>query len=64
MKPYNLVKHKTFIDMLTTLNPRYILTSRKYFSKNSILKLYNDTVAKIKYELAMIKTSKVSITTD
>lgn len=64
MQPYNLVEHETFIDMINTLNPRYTLPSRKYFSKNSIPKLYNDTVEKIKYELALIKTSQVSVTTD
>lgn len=64
MQPYNLVEHQTFIDMCKTLNPRYTVPSRKYFSKQGIPKLYNETVDKVKYNLALVKTSEVSATTD
>lgn len=64
MQPYNLVEHKAFTDMVNLFNPRYKLPSRKYFSKNEIPKLYNDTVEKIKHKLVKINNSNISITTD
>lgn len=64
MQPYNLVERKPFIDMVKSLNPRYKLPSRKYFSKTGIPKLYNDTVEKMQQELARVKEEEVSITTD
>lgn len=64
MQPYNLVENKAFIDMINTLNPRYKLPGRKYFSQTGIPKLYNDVVEKIKQELALVSTSDISITSD
>ncbi|CAL1281113.1 unnamed protein product [Larinioides sclopetarius] len=64
MQPYNIVESPPFVDMVRTLNPRYKLPGRKYFSKNAISKLFNDTKEKIKNELTLVKSNNVCITTD
>lgn len=43
MQPYSIVECPPFIEMVKTLNPRYKLPGRKYFSQNAIPKLYNET---------------------
>nr|XP_028576607.1 zinc finger BED domain-containing protein 1-like isoform X2 [Podarcis muralis] len=64
MQPYNTVEHPKFIQMVNTLNPRYRLPSRKYFTTTGVPKLYSDTVEKMKREIQRQSESEVAITTD
>ena len=48
MQPYSLVDEEPFREMVKTLNPRYIMPGRKYFSNTAIPKLYLDAVEKLK----------------
>jgi hypothetical protein len=64
MQPFNIVECQPFVEMVKTLNPRYTLPGRKYFSKTSIPKLFNETKQKIKSDLCLTRNNNVSITTD
>lgn len=64
MQPFNVVASQTFINMIKTFNPRYMVPSRKHFSKTVIPKLYNDVVENIKKELLSADGNDVCITTD
>lgn len=51
MQPFSLVEEESFKKMIKTLNPRYTLPSRKYFSGIAIPKLYNDAVEQLKAKI-------------
>lgn len=40
MQPYSLVDDEPFRQMVKTLNPRYTMPGRKYFSNTAVPKLY------------------------
>lgn len=50
--------------MIKTMNPRYKLPGRKYFSTVAIPRLYTDTVEKEKKELSRVNSFDVAITVD
>lgn len=64
MQPFSLVEEESFKKMIKTLNPRYTLPGRKYFSGTAIPKLYNDAVEQIKAIIPQGQGNYSSITCD
>ena len=62
MRPYSIVESEGFKQMISTLEPKYKLPSRTYFSDNVIPELYKETHATVLNELKA--ASMVSLTTD
>ncbi|XP_038591229.1 E3 SUMO-protein ligase ZBED1-like [Micropterus salmoides] len=62
MVPIYTVEKTGFINLIKTLDPRYELPSRKYFSEVALPKLYNITREKVSRELGEL--SFYSATTD
>ena len=62
MRPYSIVKSEGFKQMISTLEPKYKLPSRTYFSDNVIPELYKETRATVLNKLKA--ASMVSLTTD
>lgn len=64
MQPYSLVDDETFRQMVKTLNPRYTMPGRKYFSNTAVPKLYLEAVEKLKGILPRSSNEYLSITCD
>ncbi|GBM95269.1 Zinc finger BED domain-containing protein 1 [Araneus ventricosus] len=65
LQPYNIVESQPFINMVKTLNPRYKIRGRIFFSETSIPKLYNETIERIKKEISLTQVKDIfAITTD
>ena len=62
MRPYSIVESEGFKQMISTLELKYKLPSRTYFSDNVIPELYKETHATVLNELKA--ASMVSLTTD
>lgn len=64
MQPYSLVDDEQFRQLVKTLNPRYIMPGRKYFSNTAVPKLYLEAVEKLKGILPKSGNEHLSITCD
>lgn len=62
MVPLSTVEKRGFREMVKTLDPRYVLPSRNYFSRTAIPDLY--TIHRAKVEAALANVSHFSATTD
>ena len=62
LRPLSVVEESGFRDMIKTLDPRYTLPSRPYFSESVIPKMYEETASEVKSSLA--EASVVALTTD
>ena len=61
-KPFTVVGHTGFSQLLKLLEPRYNLPSDKYFSETLIPEMYQKVCAKVRDSLSSV--SHVSVTTD
>lgn len=64
MQPDNLVERKPFVNMIRYLNPSYDLPDVKYFTTIGIPHLYNDTLVKLRMEIALVKDENFTVTMD
>ena len=55
MQPFIIVESKPFVKMVKTINSRYILPGRKYFSKHSVPKPFIETKKKRKSDICLSK---------
>ncbi|XP_057186792.1 E3 SUMO-protein ligase ZBED1-like [Triplophysa rosa] len=62
LRPFSVVENEGFRLLVNTLEPRYTIPSRPYFSKTLIPMLYRETKSKVVDTLR--KADSVSITTD
>ena len=62
VQPFSIVKDKGFARLLKHLSPNYKIPSRKNFSMNVILLMYETIKSKIKYEIN--QADFISLTTD
>ena len=62
MKPFSLVEDVGFGHLMKTIDPRYIVPSRTYFSTTVIPDIYETTRKGIEEDLA--KTQSLALTTD
>ncbi|XP_060082377.1 E3 SUMO-protein ligase ZBED1-like [Ylistrum balloti] len=62
LRPYSIVENAGFKAMIKTLEPKYNIPSRPYFSKTLIPQLYEETKSSVLDELKT--ASHVAITTD
>ncbi|KAJ8346731.1 hypothetical protein SKAU_G00281320 [Synaphobranchus kaupii] len=62
LRPYSVVENEGFRRMLTTLEPRYEVPSRRYFTDKAIPALYAETRAKV--EDALQSAERVALTCD
>ncbi|KAJ8380238.1 hypothetical protein SKAU_G00010160 [Synaphobranchus kaupii] len=62
LRPYSVVENEGFRRMLTTLEPRYEVPSRRYFTDKAIPALYAETRAKV--EDALKSAERVALTCD
>lgn len=62
MRPYSVVENPGFREMIQTLEPRYNLPSRPYFSEKCIPALYEKV--KMDVQLSLSQAERVAITTD
>ncbi|XP_048017725.1 E3 SUMO-protein ligase ZBED1-like [Megalobrama amblycephala] len=62
LRPYSVVENDGFCRMLTTLEPRYEIPSRRHFTDKVIPALYADTRAKV--EGALRSAKRVALTCD
>ncbi len=62
MVPLSIVEKDGFKEMIKTLDPRYVLPSRNYFSRTAIPNLYQKHRAKLEADLATVR--HFSATTD
>ena len=45
LRPYSVVENTAFRNMIYTLEPRYTIPSRRFFSDTALPEIYNDTQA-------------------
>ncbi|KAM3871381.1 E3 SUMO-protein ligase ZBED1-like [Diretmus argenteus] len=62
LRPYNVVENEGFGYMLKTLEPRYVIPSRRYFTDNAVPKLYRAT--KLQVEESLSTADRVALTCD
>lgn len=62
MQPFSVVRDVGFRHLMKTLDPRYVVPSRTFFSNSVIPNLYETTRKSIEDELA--KTQNLALTTD
>lgn len=62
MRPFSVVDNARFQDMLRTLEPRYKIPSRTYFTDTAVPALYNKTKAPL--ETAVSAAPAVALTSD
>lgn len=62
MVPIYLVEKKVFRDLIHTLDPRYVVPSRKYFSRVELPRLYAECRAKVEKEI--LNVAYYALTTD
>ena len=62
LRPYSVVETEGFRRMLHTLEPRYDIPCRKYFTEKAIPELYAETKAKV--ENALQSAERVALTCD
>ena len=62
MRPYCVVENAGFRELHHTLEPKYTIPSRQFFSDTCIPKLYNDAKDNVKREL--MEAKRVALTTD
>lgn len=62
LRPYSVVENEGFRKMLDTLEPRYEIPSRKYFTETAIPALYDET--RVKVENALKSAERVAVTCD
>ena len=55
MQPYQVVEKPGFKKMISKLDPKYQLPTRKYFSHNEIPRMYNEVVERVKEDISYIK---------
>ena len=55
MQPYQILEKPGFKKMISKLDPKYQLPTRKYFSNNEIPRMYSKTVEKVKEDISTIK---------
>lgn len=60
LRPYSVVENEGFRRMLNTLEPRYDIPCRKYFTEKAIPALYAETKAKV--ENALQSAERVALT--
>ncbi|XP_040294327.1 E3 SUMO-protein ligase ZBED1-like [Bufo bufo] len=65
MMPMYTVQKEPFHNMIKTLNPRYEIPDRKYFSSVAIPKMYHDVLTKVQLEVSeTLNHSNISLTCD
>lgn len=62
MRPYCVVENTGFREMINTLEPRYKIPSRQFFSEKYIPELYRSTKEELQLELS--QATRVALTTD
>lgn len=62
LRPYSVVENAGFREMVKTLEPRYKIPSRQFFSDTCIPKMYEDVKNEVKQSL--FEADRVAITTD
>ena len=62
LRPYSVVENEGFRRMLNTLEPRYDIPCRKYFTEKAIPALYTETKAHV--ENALQSAERVALTCD
>ncbi|XP_065096446.2 E3 SUMO-protein ligase ZBED1-like [Paramisgurnus dabryanus] len=62
LRPYSVVENQGFCAMLHTLEPRYNVPSRRYFTDTAIPKLYNETKNEVMESLK--KAGRIAVTCD
>ncbi len=60
LRPYSVVENTGFRNMLHTLEPRYVIPSRKYFSETAVPQTYKDFKEKVKEKLS--RAERVALT--
>ena len=55
MQPYQIVEKPGFKKMVSKLDPKYQLLTRKYFSDNEIPRMYSEMVEKVKKDISTVK---------
>lgn len=62
LRPYSVVENTGFRNMIHTLDPRYIIPSRKYFSQTAIPEIYREVMAEVKQKLR--RAERIALTSD
>ncbi|KAK1894085.1 Zinc finger BED domain containing protein 4 [Dissostichus eleginoides] len=62
LRPFSVVKNGGFLRLVNTLEPKYAIPSRPYFSRTVLPALYKETKAKVTQSLK--EAECISITTD
>lgn len=62
LRPFSVVSNEGFRALVQTLDPRYTIPSRTYFSETAIPDMYDQVKADVKLQLS--KASSVALTTD